>query len=104
MDPRPVIIQSALTTVILISLAASANAAINDCRRLLMTGEYDECVTMAREAIENRKYGEDWPVLKLRAERELGRYEEAVSTAAAGIERYPWSIRLHYESFLGRNE
>lgn len=74
-----------------------------------MTGQFEECLTVAAEAIERHSYGEDWPILKLRAERELGRYDETVATATTGIERYPWSIRLHYEAFLdfrelGRNE
>ena len=104
MHPRPLIIRSTLTAAVFMSCAFSASATINECRRLMMTGEYEECLTTAQEAIERRAYGEDWPVLKLRAERELGRYAEAVSTATAGIKRYPWSIRLHYEAFLDLRE
>lgn len=83
---------------------APANASVNDCRQLLLTGQYEDCVVMATEAMDRRAYGEDWPVLKLRAERELGQYDASVATAEAGIERYPWSVRLHYEAFLGYRE
>jgi len=74
---------------------------VNECRHLLITGQYQECLTTANEAIERRAYGEDWPLLKLLAQRELGQPVEALATANAGIERYPWSIRLHYEAYTG---
>lgn len=89
---------------LLMWLSVSATASVSDCRQLLRTGQYEDCVVMAAEAMERRAYGEDWPVLKLRAERELGRYDASVATAEAGIARYPWSVRLHYEAFLGYRE
>ncbi len=90
------------TSMALLLLSNGATyGTVNECRQLLMTGQYQECLTFANEAIERRAYGEDWPLLKLWAERELGKPVEALATAAAGIERYPWSIRLHYEAFVG---
>ncbi|MEO2034013.1 MAG: hypothetical protein ABGZ35_18215 [Planctomycetaceae bacterium] len=104
MHYRRVIIRSVLTTVVLVSWTSLASATVRECRRLLMTGRYEDCLAMADEAIEQRAYGEEWPVLKLRAERELGRYSAAAAAAAAGIERYPWSIRLYYEAYLDLRE
>ena len=96
-----------LTVIVVVPVPASAT--ITECRRLLMTGKYNDCLRQAREAIERRAYGEDWPLVKVRAERELGLYEDALATAEAGIERYPWSIRILVEKFhccrdLGQNE
>jgi len=62
---------------------------VNECQKLLLTGRYQECLTSAQEAIERRAHGEDWPLLELRAERELGKPVEALATAATGIKRYP---------------
>lgn len=109
MHDRNKIISCLLFAAVLMSWTSPAAATVRECRQLLLTGRYEECLTMAEKAMERRAYGEEWPVLKLRAERELGRYQDAVDTAAAGLERYPWSVRLHYEAWrdyreLGRTE
>ena len=99
-----VIIRVLLISALLTSGAAAVRPSIRECRRLLMTGQFEDCLKVAMEAIERRAHGEDWPVLKLQAERELGCYEEAAATAAAGIKRYPRSVRLHFEAFLSLRE
>lgn len=88
--------QASLISFACITLTASiSNAAtISECQQLLVTGKYEECVTATAEAIERRSYGEEWPMLKARAEIQLGRYQHADNTITAGLERYSWSIRL----------
>ena len=84
--------------------AVQQSVSVTDCRRLLGTGDYEACLAAATSAIERRAYGEDWPILKLRAEGELGRYEEALASALSGIERYPWSVRIHLEAYRIQKE
>jgi len=74
--------------------AGSAPDSLTDCQTAWQTGDYGKCLELATAAIEARSYGEEWPVLKARAELALGRYPEALASVAAGIERYSWSVRL----------
>lgn len=84
-----------LTLLAVSTVIAAANAAtISECRELLRTGKYQECLDETAAAIERRSYGEDWPVLRAEAETRLGRYLQAQETINAGIGRYSWSIRL----------
>lgn len=83
------------------SLSPSASAAeLNECREMLRTGQYAECIAATAEAFAKRRYGESWPVLQTEAEMALGRYGEALRTVELGVERYSWSIRLRW---LGRD-
>jgi tetratricopeptide (TPR) repeat protein len=80
-----------------LAVAASPAApaeTLADCQAMLQTGRYAECLEATTKAIDARSYGEEWPVLKARAELALGRYPEALASVAAGIERYSWSVRL----------
>ncbi|MEZ6123952.1 MAG: tetratricopeptide repeat protein [Planctomycetaceae bacterium] len=75
-------------------LAVVVASTIAECTQLLLTGQYAECLQSAAAAIENRRYGEEWPLLKAESEMRLGRYQAAAETIVAGTERYSWSIRL----------
>ncbi len=78
----------------------SAQAAeLVDCQRMLLTGEYDECIKATTEAITANRYGENWPILKAQAELAQGQIEAATKTIAEGLTRYSWSVRLRW---LGR--
>ncbi len=68
--------------------------ALSDCQAALQTGDYARCLELATAAFDARSYGEEWPILKARAELALGKYPEALASVVAGIERYSWSIRL----------
>ncbi|MCA9061592.1 MAG: tetratricopeptide repeat protein [Planctomycetaceae bacterium] len=87
-----------LTVACLFALTASARVlpaqSISECQEMFRTGQYQPCAEATGKAIENRSYGEDWPMLKADAELALGRYDEAAATVASGIERYSWSVRL----------
>ncbi|MBW3542620.1 MAG: tetratricopeptide repeat protein, partial [Planctomycetes bacterium] len=69
-------------------------ADLDACRDSLQTGRYDECIAQAAEAIAGYAWGEDWRVLKARAELTIGRYADALATTDAGVKRYPSSVRL----------
>jgi tetratricopeptide (TPR) repeat protein len=74
--------------------AGSTPDALSDCQQAWQTGDYAKCLELATAAIDARSYGEEWPILKARAELALGKYPAALDSIAAGIERYSWSVRL----------
>ncbi|MFN9238190.1 MAG: tetratricopeptide repeat protein, partial [Planctomyces sp.] len=74
--------------------AGPAPDSLTDCQTAWQTGDYARCLELATAAIEARSYGEEWPILKARAELALGKSPEALASVAAGIERYSWSVRL----------
>ena len=74
-------------------------ATIAECQEMLRVGQYTDCLKSASDAVERRSYGEEWPILKLKAEREVGLYREALATAEAGLQRYSWSIRIRMEAY-----
>lgn len=92
------------------SFAAPSSTPLEDveeCQTMLRTGKYAECLAATTKAIEEKSYGEEWPVLKAQAELALGKYPEALATIAAGIERYSWSVRLRalqYEAALANGQ
>ena len=67
---------------------------LDDCRELLLSGKYKASLDMSTRAVEKRVYGEDWYLLKARAELILGEYAAAVETVEGGVKRYSWSIQL----------
>ncbi len=80
---------------------------VEDCQNMLRTGKYEECLSATTRAIEEKSYGEEWPILKAQAELALGRYPESLATIAAGIERYNWSVRLRalqYQAALANGQ
>lgn len=94
---------SAFAALLLSAGQAGSNAAaaeLSECREMLRTGQYAECIAATAEAFVKRRYGESWPVLQAEAEMALGRYGEALRTVELGVERYSWSIRLRW---LGRD-
>lgn len=92
------------------SIAAPTSVLLEDveeCQTMLRTGKYAECLAATTTAIEEKSYGEEWPVLKAQAELALGKYPEALATIAAGIERYSWSVRLRalqYEAAMANGQ
>lgn len=81
--------------LLLIGFSGSTVAAdIEDVRRLLIKGDYDECIRIAGKAIDDRVFGEEWYVFKAEAEFQIGHYKDAFDTVSAGVARYGWSIRL----------
>ncbi|RMG35597.1 MAG: hypothetical protein D6725_12275 [Planctomycetota bacterium] len=76
---------------------------------LYQRGEYEACRAECVRALQRNLYGEDWPLLKARAELARGRYRAAHATVEEGLKRYSWSIRLRRlaiitSRFTGREE
>lgn len=96
-----------LLIVVLSSPGSLRAETVAECQTMLSTGKYDECLQATTKAIEEKSYGEEWPVLKAQAEISLGKYPEALQTVEAGITRYNWSVRLRqmeYELSLANNK
>jgi tetratricopeptide (TPR) repeat protein len=74
---------------------ASASAAdLAEARKLFNSGEYEQCRTLAAEAIAGGEWLEDWRQVKIEAELARGRYEEARKTLEEALPRFPSSIAL----------
>ena len=67
---------------------------VEEARKLLLKGDYAECIQTTGKAIDGRVFGEDWYLLKAEAEMQTGLYKEAYETISAGLTRYAWSVRL----------
>jgi tetratricopeptide (TPR) repeat protein len=67
---------------------------LDDCRKLLESGKYSECIRETAAVIKDRKWGEDWYVIKADAEQIIGDYEASHLTIQTGMKRYSSSIRL----------
>lgn len=76
--------------------ASTLAADINECRELLLTGKYEECLATTAETIENGVYGESWHLVKAEAEFLLGRHTDSMATIQSALERYGWSVRLRW--------
>ncbi|MCH7687141.1 MAG: tetratricopeptide repeat protein, partial [Planctomycetes bacterium] len=69
-------------------------AELDDCRKLLKSGKYTDCIRETAAAIKKRQWGEDWSVIKAEAEQIIGDYEASHLTVETGLKRYSSSIRL----------
>jgi tetratricopeptide (TPR) repeat protein len=86
-----------LASVLLLLVAAAGRSAdLVETTRLLRSGEYAACVESAAAAIEENPYNENFRVLKLRAEMELGRYADALATLDAALKQFPQSLQLRW--------
>lgn len=78
-----------------------ANAAdLDESHASYRVGKYDECIDAAKEAMVRNAYGEDWPVLKIESELQLGRYADALQTLEGALKRFPSSVRLRWVGHL----
>ncbi|MCA9000014.1 MAG: hypothetical protein KDA80_23660, partial [Planctomycetaceae bacterium] len=82
---------------------------IDECRAMLMRGKLQECIDVTAAEIEKGAFGEAWHQLKAEAELESGKYQDAMGTIEAALERYGWSIRLRWLAiqaapFVGQTE
>jgi tetratricopeptide (TPR) repeat protein len=99
-----------LIVVLVLTLPAvnlQAAETVAACKEMLCAGLYEKCLAAAADAVGNRSYGEEWPILKAECELALGKYSEALQTIDAGIERYSWSVRLRlleYKSALANGK
>ena len=77
-----------------------AAQAEDDPATLFRKGQYEECVESATKALGTGGFFESIWVVKLRAQLELGRYADALTTLDAALEKLPNSIQVR---FLGRD-
>ena len=80
--------------------ASAVAADLLEVTKLFRTGQYAECVTEAEKAIAANDFSENYRLLKIRAEMELGRYADALKTLDEALRRFPYSIQLRW---LGRD-
>ena len=88
-----------LVAVFLVILAAAASARAADFPQafeLFRTGKYVECIESAAEAISKETITENYWLLIIRSELELGRYAEAEKTLTEGLKRLPGSLELRW--------
>jgi tetratricopeptide (TPR) repeat protein len=69
-------------------------ADVEQIRKMLLKGEYAQCIQETSLAIQQRAFGEDWYLLKAEAEMQIGKYKDAFESISVGISRYAWSVRL----------
>ena len=87
------IILSALWLILVLTTPVNG-AELDDCRKLLLSGKYSECIRETAAAIKDRKWGEGWYVIKAEAEQIIGDYQASHLTVGTGLKRYSSSIRL----------
>lgn len=63
---------------------------------LYRSGKYAECVDAAAKAIADDDFSENYRLLKIRSELELGRYADAVQTLETALKRFSGSIELRW--------
>jgi tetratricopeptide (TPR) repeat protein len=77
----------------------AAGADLSETTQLFRSGKYAECIASSEKAIAENDFSENYRLLKIRAEMELGRYEAALKTLDEGLTRFPYSLQLRW---LGR--
>lgn len=84
----------AVLAATLLSGVVARAADLDEAQKLAASGQYEEALAQAAQAIDDRAYGEGWHLLKADMELTLGRYQDAKATITTALERYSWSVRL----------
>jgi tetratricopeptide (TPR) repeat protein len=81
-------------------LAGPAGAAdLEEAEALFRAGKYDECARMAAEEIAGvQGWSERWRTLKISAEMEQGKYDEALDSLQRALRRFPASLSLRLQA------
>src|SRR6476646_1709500 len=80
-------------SVFLLATAAGA-ADLAETTQLFRGGKYAECVKASEKAIAENDFSENYRLLKIRAEMELGRYPDALKTFDEALRRFSPSVQL----------
>ncbi len=84
----------------IVSLGDSAAAAdLSETSQFFRGGKYAECIAACEKAIAENDFSENYRLLKIRSEMELGRYEAALKSFDEALARFPYSLQLRW---LGR--
>ncbi|MCA9089780.1 MAG: tetratricopeptide repeat protein [Planctomycetaceae bacterium] len=89
--------RSLLLTILLLCEGTANAAEIDDCQKLLRTGEFVLCEEKTAAAVERGVYGESWHQILAAAQMEQGKYDAALQTLTTALEKYSWSIRLRWD-------
>src|SRR4051812_16263305 len=93
--------RQALAICLLAFLVGKGSAAdLAEVTQLFRSGKYAECVAASEKAIAENDFSENYRLLKIRAEMELGRYADALKTLDDALKRFPNSLQLRW---LGRD-
>jgi tetratricopeptide (TPR) repeat protein len=79
--------------------APAGAADLSETTQLFRGGKYAECIASCDKAITENDFSENYRLVKIRAEMELGRYEAALKTLDEALTRFPYSLQLRW---LGR--
>src|SRR5262245_16927262 len=79
---------------VLAGVCSISAAPLDDCRKLFLRGEYEECIQQCKQVMQERVRDEEWPMLLARSQLAVGRYPEAEETVTNSLARYTSSIRL----------
>jgi tetratricopeptide (TPR) repeat protein len=86
-----------LVCPLLLAAAPFARAAdLAETTQLFRGGKYAECVKATEKAIAENDFSENYRLLKIRAEMELGRYADALKTLDEALRRFPYSLQLRW--------
>lgn len=77
-----------------LTCVAAVSADLNEGETLYRTGKYEECSKLAAQEMERVQWGDQWPLLKIRADLARGEYKEALAALETGLGRAPSSIPL----------
>src|SRR5258708_27857008 len=69
-------------------------ADLAEVTQLCRSGKYAECVQATEKAIAENDFSENYRLLKIRAEMELGRYADALKTLDEALKPFPPSLQL----------
>jgi tetratricopeptide (TPR) repeat protein len=87
--------------LLIVTLATTSHAAdYVQVSGLYRTGKYAECIEASAQAITQDEVNENYRLLKIRSELELGRYVDALASLDAALQRLPTSIGLRW---IGRD-
>src|SRR5260221_8492654 len=89
-----------LATVIVAVASTSQAADYVQRSSLFRTGKYAECIESAAQAITQDEVNENFRLLKIKSELELGRYADAAQSLDAALQRLPTSLGLRW---IGRD-
>ena len=65
-------------------------------RQLYSSGQYRACVEAATTRMQDDYYGEDWPLLKIQSQLQLGKYAGALDTLEAALKQFPRGVRIRW--------
>jgi tetratricopeptide (TPR) repeat protein len=94
--PRSTTLACGLALFATLLTATTARADYFEALNLYRTGKYSDCIEAAEKAIAEQPVNENCRTLKIRAELEVGRYQEAAKSLDEGLKRLPTSLELRW--------